>query len=71
MARLLTSTVSGPPPAPRHAQLWIPLGQGNANFFYAMNLAWGLWQVVALLSTLRATAQLDRRRTAAQRAKQE
>ena len=67
MVGLLTAP---PPRSPPRAQLWIPLGQGNANFFYAMNLVWGLWQVVALLSTLRATVQLDRRR-AAQRAKQE
>lgn len=29
--------------------LWMDLGTGNANFFYAITLLWAAWQVTASL----------------------
>jgi len=40
-------------------QMWLVLGSGNANFFYAMNLLWAGWQAVALLQLLKAGVRKD------------
>jgi hypothetical protein len=40
-------------------ELWLPLGLGNANFLYAMNLAWAAWQIGTLKKLLHAARQPD------------
>lgn len=39
---------------------WIHTGSANANFFYAVTLAWGACQVIFLLLALHAVADEDR-----------
>ena len=31
--------------------LWMGLGTGNANFYYAITLLWAAWQVIAGVAT--------------------
>jgi len=39
---------------PAFYHLWIYAGSGNANFFYAITLVWGLGNVVVLADVLYA-----------------
>lgn len=46
--------------APPMWHMWVYLGSANANFYYAVTLAFGAWQALLILNILSATIRFDR-----------